>query len=143
MIVLCTVFAMGGFTKPVLNLCGVEMSGAKASTTAADNRDSIAPGGVPMPPGRIGLKAMTSKRLWKRGLIWVDRSVLRPVLIADYEHLPPATTATAAAARSRSTVAARRAECVPGAAGAPGEAALPQSEPDGSRADAPLHQERL
>jgi NhaP-type Na+/H+ or K+/H+ antiporter len=66
-VVLCTVFLMGGFTKPVLKLCGIAMS-------------------VENPPESPALKPQqTSKHGWKRQLLRFDRKVIRPVLITGYE----------------------------------------------------------
>jgi len=64
-VVLATVFLMGGFTKPVLQLCGISMGNTKAKEP-------------PRAPGN------ESRRWWKRAIINFERSFLRPVLIADY-----------------------------------------------------------
>ena len=68
-VVLCTCFLMGGFTKPVLNLCGIQM-GAEASDRVR-----------PAPEAT----RETSRRRWKRALYRFHANVLRPVLVADVE----------------------------------------------------------
>ena len=69
-VVLCTVFLMGGFTKPVLNLCGIPM-------------------GVEALKGeRAAKQPMTSRRWWKRAVLRVERELVRPVLIAGYRPTP-------------------------------------------------------
>uniref|UniRef100_A0A7S2DN80 Cation/H+ exchanger transmembrane domain-containing protein n=1 Tax=Haptolina brevifila TaxID=156173 RepID=A0A7S2DN80_9EUKA len=65
-VVLVTVFVMGGFTKPVLNLCGIPMGVEK----------------LKVPPRPQGAE---SRRRWKRALLLAERRVLRPVLVIDEE----------------------------------------------------------
>ena len=70
---------MGGFTKPVLKLCGIAMM-------LGDGDGHGGEGGSTRPPASPALKPeQTSKRSWKRMLLKLDRKVLRPVLIAGYE----------------------------------------------------------
>jgi len=64
-VVMCTVFVLGGFTRPVLSLCGIEMR-------TAERPSSTSPMRVQTP----------STAWWKRALLAADRSVLRPVLVA-------------------------------------------------------------
>jgi NhaP-type Na+/H+ or K+/H+ antiporter len=67
-VVLVTVFVMGGLTKPVLTLCGVPMG--PEATTLALRRPS---------------RTTESRRRWKRALLWADQRMLRPVLVAEHE----------------------------------------------------------
>ncbi|KAL1523861.1 hypothetical protein AB1Y20_018780 [Prymnesium parvum] len=62
-VVLFTVFVMGGATKPVLKLAGIEMGLTKAK--------------VPLKP--------THGRRWKNKLRWLDTNVVRPVLVSQRE----------------------------------------------------------
>ena len=81
-VVMCTVFIMGGFTKPMLNLCGIEMNASHASGSGGAR-------GREMPSTGGGGGAARSKKWLKRALVRADTHVIRPVLVADYE-LPPA-----------------------------------------------------
>jgi NhaP-type Na+/H+ or K+/H+ antiporter len=80
-VVMCTVFFLGGFTKPVLNLCGIDMGMDKPAAPSPERRNK-------------------SRRWLKRALVAADQSVLRPVLIADYELEAAAASTSAAAAKS-------------------------------------------
>ena len=79
-VVLFTVFVMGGLTKPVLSLCGIEMGVERVQRQP----------GSPKP-------TQTSKRWWKRALLTAERRYLRPVLVAGYER--PAACGDDAASR--------------------------------------------
>ena len=64
-VVLFTVFVMGGLTKPVLNLAGIEVGVTKA-------KESLKP---------------LQRTTWKNRLWWMDANVIRPILVSGCE--PP------------------------------------------------------
>ena len=134
MVVMCTVFVLGGFTKPVLNLCGIEMGGGHGAgdevTEAPEQRS---------PP--------TSKQGWKRALINAHNKVLKPVLVAEYDpraaaagaaRNPPHTPAEAARLAAQSALPAGGARPRGG-----GSEAGSEDLAMGSMADAESHHARL
>ena len=98
-VVMVTVFLLGGFTKPVLKLCGIEMSGGEGhggggeapSTPVASPPAAAAAGAA---PGTRGAAKVTSKHWIKRAVVAFDQRILRPVLVADYELAAPSGTAS-------------------------------------------------
>mmetsp|Transcript_43409 Transcript_43409/g.114070 ORF Transcript_43409/g.114070 Transcript_43409/m.114070 type:complete len:223 (-) Transcript_43409:141-809(-) len=86
-VVLCTVFVMGGFTKPVLELCGIPMGMGRDISREPTRGRSAAD--------------LSSKRWWKQAILNAERTYIRPVLIANYEQQ----------AQAQEAVEARRESC--------------------------------
>ena len=87
--VMCSVFVLGGLTKPVLNLCGIPM-GADALASAGTSST-----GAFASPARSASSGRLSKQWWKRKVVSLDRTVLRPVLVVN-QHNDPQPAATPA-----------------------------------------------
>ena len=77
-VVMATVFILGGLTKPVLNLCGVEMGHGK--------HEEVLEASSPEASRQI---TRQSKVWWKRVIVSLDRDVLRPVLVAKPPEAQP------------------------------------------------------
>ena len=84
-VVMCTVFILGGFTKPMLNLCGVQMGvpeGAEGSEPSAAELSPV----QRVERQRVERQTTRLSKHWvKRAVVTFDRGVLRPVLVADYQ----------------------------------------------------------
>ena len=79
-VVMATVFVLGGLTKPVLTLCGVQMGLPPEDEAEEAEGDD---GAHAEPPAAREREATRDSRLWwKRAVVAFDHQVLRPVLVA-------------------------------------------------------------
>ena len=94
--VMCTVFGLGGFTKPVLGLCGIEMGVSGHADAGHGSGETPRLASAFSHANMRRQKSQLNKQGLKQAIVSFNRNVLLPVLVADEEELPQTSHPTGA-----------------------------------------------